>query len=284
MARLKSTAADRAEDSQSNAGANGMGPDIRRFAIASTLATLTFMLAACGASEASTTQSATSSGGVSPPVATTTGVVGGASVVTRSTGGSSAPGAAASAGRSGAIGPSVVITVNGYQFQVALVESSIRATPTFTTDDGTGLGSGNAIDAPPGNTLIVATLTIANKVDRPEPLDSLGFTGFLPNQGSFAFLAVPAGEAARFGITSCAATGVGYCGLGSEVGAHSNVGFQPQLAPGATDSITIVAGDPQSAIGSQGLIPEGAPVQDVKVFVPTSFGFGTGAQGWTKLN
>jgi hypothetical protein len=84
-----------------------------------------------------------------------------------------------------------MMTLDGYQFQIALVRSSIRATPTFTTDNGTGLGGGTLIAAPSRFTLIVATLTVTNRVDRPEPFDFPGGWGILPAAGNFTDLGLP---------------------------------------------------------------------------------------------
>jgi hypothetical protein len=190
--------------------------------------------------------------------------------------------------RPDATGPSVMMTLDGYQFQVALVRSSIRATPTFTTDNGTGLGGGTLIAAPPRFTLIVATLTVTNRVDRPEPFDFPGGWGILPAAGNFTDLAVPRAEAATFGIlpsnlpldTLCPLPG-GYCPLSAKVSAHSDFGFQPQLAPGASGTITIVAG--AQVYGDQLKVPEGVPVQDVRVFVATAYDL-NGTPTWAQLS
>jgi hypothetical protein len=182
-------------------------------------------------------------------------------------------------------GPSVTMTVGGgYIYQVSLA-APIQAKTSFTTDNGSGIG-GTAIDAPPGHILFVATITITNKTDRQEP-DEFITTEPLPiavdpaTQADFPVMVVPPADAAAFGlIPDCGyANFAGDCTLNPGIGAFSPAlaGVQaPQLAVGDSGSITLFSRP----------LPEGAPVQDVKVFVPkdASCVFDSSTACWLPLN
>jgi hypothetical protein len=175
-------------------------------------------------------------------------------------------------------GKTVTMNVGGYVFQVSLAPPGVGTATTFTTNDSSGTG-GTPIDAPPGQTLVIATLTFANKTDRPEPLNLI--SGALPDIGFGAemVLAVPQRDAAAFGITPdqspmyCQnlAPASGYCSLDPVMAAFSpaqtQFGEPPQLAPGQTGTITLLSG---GGMQETPPVPQAAPVHDVKVYVETT--------------
>ncbi|MEA5456010.1 hypothetical protein SPF06_14840 [Sinomonas sp. JGH33] len=157
----------------------------------------------------------------------------------------------------------------------------MRTTTSFTTDDGTGSG-GTTLDAPPGKVLIAATLAIVNNSGRQEPFLFPG-TGPLPQLDTTFPFGIPKGDLAAFGIPDtdvnhsmfCTGANVptGYCTLSGQVGGFSPASDDsnlPQLAPGATATLTILPFGLGGASGQP--IPEGAPLKDLKVFAERTVG------------
>jgi hypothetical protein len=192
-------------------------------------------------------------------------------------------------------GPSVVLDLNGYQFDVSLAHTGLQELPQFTTDDGSGT-DGTPIDAPPGNTLIFGQVIFQNATDRAEPLGVVPL-GNLPTDAKSSRLAmgVPISDASAFGIasdemsTSCSQPGQtsagnplpqGYCDLSAVVGAfnpaQTDITQPPQIGSGGAGSITVVAA--QNPSGSW--VPQSAPLNDVKVFVQPNTTCGC----WKPLN
>jgi hypothetical protein len=170
---------------------------------------------------------------------------------------------------------------------------------SFTTDDGTGSG-GTAVDAPPGQEMVVATLRITNSTDRPEPfamepfeLGSAETLPYQPGNSEDLMLAVPEAQAAAFGIptdqrTFCGTNGdapTGYCDLYASVGAYSpapgDITQRPQLAPGARFTVTLLVSGGQ-VYGQW--VPANAPIQAVKAFVQQSSNCPGSAICWAALN
>ena len=169
-----------------------------------------------------------------------------------------------------------VTTGSGYVFKVSL--ASIGAQPTFTTDDGTGEG-GTAVDAPPGSTIVVATLNFQNDSGRPELLPYGAYTLPAAMSADGVEMTVPVADANAFGIdatqegtyctTSAPATyaPLGYCNLDAKLGAYSpaqtDITQPSQVDSGGKGTVTLESD--QSVSGAW--VSQSAPVQDVKVFV-----------------
>jgi hypothetical protein len=175
----------------------------------------------------------------------------------------------------------VSMTVDGYLYQVSLQSPGVTTATTFTTNDSSGSG-GTAIDAPPGQTLLAATLNIANKTDRQEPLPFVG-DGTLPNADLFGELdfAVPQSNRATLGIPELGAynigcangdTAAGYCSLGAALMAFSpaqtDFTAPPELAPGSSGTVTILP------LGSElnYTVSQSVPPSDVKIYIETTAG------------
>jgi len=155
-------------------------------------------------------------------------------------------------------GQSVALSANGYLYQVAMNPPGVTSATNTTTNDGSG-GGGRAIDATPGHTLLLATMSVTNKTDRPEPMPFLA-SDPLPSTGATsAFnLVVPQSQAAAFGQANQQDCGVspaqgpnlapvGYCTLNAAIvaftPAQTDITQPPQLAPGASGSVTLVVQD-----------------------------------------
>jgi hypothetical protein len=229
--------------------------------------------------------------------------------VASTTAGGSPVGEGASGPGTSHTGPAVSFTDHGYEYRVAMNRPGVTSAPSVTTDDGSGDGSGTAIDATPGNTLVVATLTITNPTDRPEPL-AFAPTGSLPDDlGVIAEFVAPRADAPAFGLhvtdqqsaiggstaehfcgdaNGTDAAPSGYCNLGSEIVAYSPASTDltqpPQLSPGASGTITLaiqtVNGFSNGNI-TPSPIAEHAPISSVRLAIETTSGDST---SWTELS
>jgi hypothetical protein len=178
-------------------------------------------------------------------------------------------------------GATVTMNINGYLYQVSLRSPGVTTATTFTTDDGTGAG-GRAIDAPPGQTLLVATLNFANKTDRQEPLPFVGASA-LPDTDLFGVVSVevPQSDASALGVTEmggytvgCGADVVaGDCSLGAAVAAftpaQTDITTPPELAPGSSGTVTILP------VGSSSVnysVPQSVVLSHVKIYVQSTVG------------
>jgi hypothetical protein len=203
----------------------------------------------------------------------------------------------ATASRASSAGAAVTLTANGYVYQVALSAPGVVSATNTTTNDGSGY-AGSPIDATPGHILLVATMSVTNKTDRPEPMALVGI-GPLPEtdvSGALS-LVVPRSQANAFGLqVSDQASGlggtmaerycgdaqnnpqaaspapIGYCNLNAEViaftPAQTDITQPPQLAPGESGSLTLLVQDTPTGAP----VPEGVAANQVQVALERTLG------------
>jgi hypothetical protein len=142
-------------------------------------------------------------------------------------------------------------------------------------------GQSLPMQAGPGDTFVVGTLSFANRTDHPEWLHLVGgFPGF---ESARPELVIPLAEAPAFRIdpTACKGGPQGYCDIGAVMTRLSGAsttwgwwdGIPPFLvAPKTAASLTILAGAGPSC-GRCFFVPKAAPVSHIKVFVGTEVSF-----------